>query len=124
MASIGYTAGSRKAKEMAMARNHLRADHKADVDRCAQEDLQNGGLLALLWNIMRKSLPRVIIADFDDTIAELDLDRIEIGSDKGFEIELDDGKYRFSNGAAAPPTAVTGWNYARYESPQTGYTWT
>ena len=114
MVCIGYTAGSRKAKEMAMARNHRSCIRKADVRRCEREDRDNGSLMALLWNMMCHSLPEGIIADFDDTIAELNLDRLQTGLEKGYEIMLDDGQFRFSSGALAPPTALTGWNYARY----------
>ncbi|KAF7512761.1 hypothetical protein GJ744_000328 [Endocarpon pusillum] len=111
---IGYTAGARNEKKMGMARNQSSLIHKADVRRCEREDQENGSLMALLWNIMRHSLPEGIIADYDTTIAAHNLDRLSTGSNKGFEVMLDDGKYRFSSGALAPPTALAGWNYARY----------
>jgi hypothetical protein len=114
MAALGKTAGSRKAKEMGMAKNLHSKKRRADTGQCTQDDYRNGGLLAALWNIMRKSLPEVIIADYDDTIAELDLGRLDTGLGGQYELELDSGKYRFTTGDLAPPTALAGWNYARY----------
>lgn len=101
---------------MGMARNHHSNIHKTDIRRYERENRENGSLMALLWNIMRHSLPEYIIADYDDTIAELNLDRLQTGLEKGYEFMLDDGRFRMSSGALAPPTALSGWNYAKYAS--------
>jgi hypothetical protein len=62
-----------------------------------------------------KSLPTAITADYDDTISELKLDRMQTGFASEYEVELGDGKYRFTKGDLVPPIAMTGWNYARYD---------
>lgn len=85
--------------------------NKVDVERI---DRKNGGIMALLWNIMRQSLPAIIIDDFDDKIEELDLPRLSTPYSEGAEIELGRGKYRFTTEQLAPPTTLTAWNYAAY----------
>ena len=115
MTNLATTAGSRQRKELGMARNHKTLKHNDDHLRRARETLDIRGTMALLWNVMRKSLPDVMISGYDDVLAELNLPRVQTGLDDQYEVRLGGDKYRFTTGDMAPPTALAAWNYARYE---------
>jgi hypothetical protein len=100
---------------MGKAKNQKTKKHRCDDQRRMQEHSEIGGTMALLWNMLRKSLPSIMISDYDEVLAGLDLPRMETGLGDEYEVELYDGRYRFTTGDLAPPTAIVAWNYARYE---------
>ncbi len=114
MINLGYTSGSQGKRMLGIAKNWL-SKKAVDNEACKQQDLVDGGWLTLLWNVVLKNLPRVITASYDATIAEMSLPRMPTLRNDGYEVNLGDHRYHFTNGAQAPPSAVTAWNYAKYD---------
>ena len=89
---VEHNSGQRSHRELGMSKNQVSKKYRQDNERIRRKDLKSGGVMALLWNVMRQSLPPVIIADYDKTIEELDLPRLETPYEDGAELELGDGQ--------------------------------
>lgn len=112
MVNMGYTAGAMNDRMLASARNRLNRN-EANNEGNEQQDLEDGSWMALLWNVMLKSLPRIITASYDERIAELGLPRMPTFQENEYEVKLGNKRYQFTEGDLAPPAAVTAWNYQR-----------
>jgi hypothetical protein len=112
--NIGLTSGSMSKRTLASANNRLNKK-KANKQANKQQDLEDSGWMALLWNVIVNSLPRVIIADYDERIANLGLPRMQTTLENGgYEIKLGRQRYQFKGGNLAPPAGLAAWNYQRY----------
>ena len=113
MVNVGYTAGPIDNRGLSTAQN-MQSKKKAASEAGKQQDLEDGGWLALLWNIMLSSLPRVITSDYDDCIAKLDVPRMATFQKDAYEVKLGKYRYQFTKGHLAPSAGVTAFNYQKY----------
>lgn len=113
MVNVGYTAGPLDNTGLATAQNK-HSKKKAASEAGKQQDLEDGGWLALLWNIMLSSLPRVITKDYDDFIAKMGLPRMATFQKDAYEVKLGKHIYQFTGGHLAPSAGVTAFNYQNY----------
>lgn len=89
--------------------------NKSKKEEHEQQDLEDGGWMALLWNVIVNSIPRIITAEYDEWIAKWDLHRMPTTlEDNRYEIKLGKHRYQFTGGDLAPPAALAAWNYQRY----------
>lgn len=113
MVNVGYTAGPLDNRGLATAQN-MHSKKKAASEAGKQQDLEDGGWLALLWTIMLSSLPRVITKDYDDFIAKMGLPRMATFQKDAYEVKLGNNTYQFTGGHLAPSAGVTAFNYQKY----------
>jgi hypothetical protein len=113
MVELGYTAGPIHKRMLGIARNWL-TKSKLDSEASKQQDLENGGWLTLLWNIVLNNVPREITADFKRTVAELNLPAMPTPRGDEYEVKLGEHSYRFTEGKPCPPCMIAAWNYAKY----------
>jgi hypothetical protein len=112
--NTGLTSGPMNDRALGSATNWVdKSESKKEEHK--QQDLEDGGWMALLWNVMVNSIPRIITAEYDDCIAKWDLPRMPTTlEDSNYEIKLGKHRYQFTGGDLAPPAAMAAWNYQRY----------
>lgn len=112
MINLGHTAGSIHKPRLGIAKNWLSKDPSLD-DAHHTQDLEEGGWLTLLWNIILKSLPKVITDDYKGRISASDLPHLPTYRKEEYQVKLGDRQYHFTTGEQAPSSAIAAWNYSK-----------
>ena len=79
-------------------------------------NFENASMATLVWNIIKRRLPKEVVQDFDAAIDKKELTRIDGGRpEKEYSVWSPDQKkeYRFNFDQAAPPRIACAINYAR-----------
>jgi hypothetical protein len=118
LAMIGYTTGSRNSPKAMWAKNLLRQPTRLfQTPDCLNEfDFNCSSVFALLWNMMQKQLPDVVLEDIKELIADWNLNMDgdgKMGSYYGLPHPNGD-YYEFHNCDLAPPQGNFAKNYARF----------
>lgn len=115
MCQIGYTAGARSDPELGWARNLLRKQTGATVDRLMYE---SSSAFAVFWNILRNQLPKEVNDDFETWLKDNEMVRMDTkgrqDSTQGeYTVKYGDDTFVFHGVDMPPPSGYFGTNYSR-----------
>ncbi|KAI9699308.1 MAG: hypothetical protein M1836_002918 [Candelina mexicana] len=114
---MGYTCGLRSEPRFTWARNLL--SNKCSEEELKQLNYQTSSAYALFWNVMKVSLPKVIVQDTTNLVAAAGLPPMDCnlkGRDPYRHLVCKSGNqsHMFTNIDLAPACGVAGGNYARF----------
>ena len=121
MANIGYSTGPKNRKAIGWARNIMKGLEKMDVDEknraVKQISHENTGIAALIWNILKRSLPNELFTDYDlllsSGIPRMDCNQGGKPIDHHYRVRSGGQILDFTTGELAPSSALCASNYAR-----------
>ncbi|KAK6953323.1 hypothetical protein Daesc_005626 [Daldinia eschscholtzii] len=119
LSHFGYTCGSRHDPQIRLAAACIRLDTDEKKLREADMNDRAQGMAGIVWNLMRSKFPPEIVADYNDTIRENGIPRMDMmRDDQSFTFKVGGEDVTFETGENGlelpPPSAMAAVHYARY----------
>ena len=117
LVQVGFSTGARSKPSFHWVRNIPSKTVKAETADKLDQD--SAAAFSLVWTLLKKKLPPVIISDTEEWIAKTDVPRMskEVLGENGdigpIRIYVQDDSFNLHNAELAPPTGVMAQNYAR-----------